>query len=141
MSSSSPNLNLTPNLNPSGPHPRPGFHYVHVGHLERAAQLRKSGYVEAVKSCGPTVIIQGDPFVMLTQADYDRIREEFGTALSKSVPGAKLASRVGLGDAIHAVAGPIGRAINWPCMKGDGTTNLRPGSPCAKLRDKLNRII
>lgn len=46
----------------------------------------------------------------------------------------------GLGDAIHKVAGPIGRAIGWPCMKGDGTTDLKPESPCARAREFLNNL-
>ena len=46
----------------------------------------------------------------------------------------------GLGDKLHRVAGPIGRAIGWPCLKGDGTTELKPGSPCDKARKLLNTI-
>jgi hypothetical protein len=135
MIASLPHLN--PNLNPA--HPRPGFHYVHVGRLERAAQLRKSGYVEAVKSCGPTVMIQGDPFVMMSQADYDRIREEFGTALSKSVPGAKLDTRIGLGDAVSKIATPIAGFLGMDCIdKQSG--QLKPESGCAERKAKLNQI-
>jgi hypothetical protein len=48
--------------------------------------------------------------------------------------------RLKLGDAAHAILGPIGRAIHWPCLKGDGTTDLKPGSPCAKAIDKLNAL-
>ena len=50
----------------------------------------------------------------------------------------------GLGDLVHKVAGPIGKAIHWPCNErdaaGNPTTNLRPGSPCAKARQLLNKI-
>ena len=48
--------------------------------------------------------------------------------------------KTGLGDAIHKLAGPIGRAVHWPCLKGDGTTDLKPGSPCAKLRAAANHV-
>ncbi len=44
----------------------------------------------------------------------------------------------GLGDRVHQLAGPIGRAIHWPCLKGDGSTDLIPGSPCDKLKRMLN---
>jgi hypothetical protein len=43
-----------------------------------------------------------------------------------------------LGDLIHSVAGPIGRAVRWPCLKGGGTTDLKPGSPCDRARRALN---
>jgi hypothetical protein len=49
-------------------------------------------------------------------------------------------TRVGLGDLIHKFAGPVGRAIHWPCMKGNGSTDLKPGSPCAKARELANRV-
>jgi hypothetical protein len=48
--------------------------------------------------------------------------------------------KMGFGDRAHQVLGPIGRAIHWPCLKGDGTTDLKPGSPCDKLRQKLNAL-
>ena len=49
-------------------------------------------------------------------------------------------SSAGLGDRVHAIAGPIGRAIGWPCLKGDGSTDLKPGSPCDRARNFLNKI-
>jgi hypothetical protein len=52
----------------------------------------------------------------------------------------KSARRMGWGDALHRIAGPIGRALSWPCLKGDGTTDLKPGSPCANAKDKLDQI-
>jgi hypothetical protein len=45
-----------------------------------------------------------------------------------------------LGDKVHAILGSIGRAIHWPCMKGDGTTDLKPKSLCGYLRQTLNNI-
>jgi hypothetical protein len=46
----------------------------------------------------------------------------------------------GLGDKLHRVLGPIGRAIHWPCMKGDGTTDLKPATLCFYLRQTFNKI-
>jgi hypothetical protein len=50
----------------------------------------------------------------------------------------------GLGDLVHGIAGPIGKAIHWPCNKRDAsgnvTTELREGSPCAKTRQALNAL-
>jgi hypothetical protein len=48
--------------------------------------------------------------------------------------------KLGLGDHAHQVLGPIGRAIGWPCMKGVGSTDLKPGSPCDKARTFLNDL-
>lgn len=45
---------------------------------------------------------------------------------------------LGLGDIVEIVAKPIARALNLPCLDGQG--NLKPGSGCAKRRDYLNRI-
>jgi hypothetical protein len=58
-------------------------------------------------------------------------------AAEKTDPNFK---HLGWGDKLHRVLGPIGRAIHWPCMKGDGTTDLKPGSPCDKGRTFLNDI-
>lgn len=48
--------------------------------------------------------------------------------------------REGWGDRLHRFFGPIGRVIHWPCMKGDGSTDLIPGSPCDQNRKILNKI-
>lgn len=74
--------------------------------------------------------------------------ERFRSEVEKLIPATPeqviaqktASSKRGLGDRVHAVAGPIGRAIHWPCMKGDGTTDLKPGSPCDKARNLLNKI-
>ena len=50
------------------------------------------------------------------------------------------AGEPGLGDRAHRILGPIGRALHWPCLKGDGTIDLKPGSPCDKARNFLNKI-
>ncbi len=42
-----------------------------------------------------------------------------------------------LGNAISAVATPIARALNMPCIDPE-TNQLRPESGCAKMRDNLN---
>jgi hypothetical protein len=48
--------------------------------------------------------------------------------------------KIGLGDAIHKIAGPIAKAIRWPCLKSDGTTDLKPDSLCARTRARLNKV-
>ena len=47
---------------------------------------------------------------------------------------------IGLGDKVHRVLGPVGALIRWPCMKGDGTIDLKPGSPCDNGRTFLNEL-
>ena len=46
----------------------------------------------------------------------------------------------GLGDRVHAILGPLGKFIHWPCLKGDGTTDLKPKSLCNYFRITLNKI-
>jgi hypothetical protein len=133
-----------------GYQPRKGYQYVHVGRLERAVPQRKPGVREAYQKVGAVVQINGQPFIEVADSDYAAIRREF--ALAKPVAVSKAggspstlhqsaaAKTIGLGDALHKVAGPIGRAINWPCLKGDGTTDLKPGSPCDKLRQAVNKV-
>jgi hypothetical protein len=83
-------------------------------------------------------------FILLEDADHAAIADEFATVKRRPrlvMPGPITPQTVppsGLGAALHSVLGPIGRRIKWPCMKGDGTTDLKPGSPCAKRVQKLN---
>jgi len=112
--------------------------FVHIGRLQNAAGSRKPGYLEAHMKRGQVVQIRGMPFVQLSDQDYAAIGEEF--ALVKKAVSIPFVPKPGLGDAIHRVAGPIGRAIKWPCMKGDGTTDLIPGSPCDRARKLLNKL-
>ncbi len=91
--------------------------------LQRTAKRRKPGYLERCLELG-----QLDPVtetVHFTPEAWLKIRHQF---------------KIGLGDAIHRVAGPIGRALRWPCMKGDGTLDLKPGSPCDRARNRLNNL-
>jgi len=45
----------------------------------------------------------------------------------------------GAGDWLEHKLHPIAKAINWPCLDDD-KESLRPNSPCAKMRDGLNRL-
>jgi hypothetical protein len=100
---------------------------VHLKHLEQIAQSRPPGYLEAIRAAG-TLSPDGQR-LFLDDATHAQLRAKYN-------PSAK----IGLGDLVHRVAGPIGRAIRWPCMKGDGSNDLKPGSPCAKAREALNAI-
>jgi hypothetical protein len=113
--------------------------FVHIGRLERAVPSRKPGVREAYMKAGKIVQIRGQPFVQLSDADYQAIRKEFALASSEAL-NIPFVPKPGIGDAIHKVAGPIGRAIKWPCMKHDGTTDLIPGSPCDRARKLLNKL-
>jgi hypothetical protein len=119
--------------------------FVHVGHLQKAAVARKPSYLDAHMKVGKIVQIRGTPFVQLSDADYTAIGKEFALMKKPAVVVPQSAPKPaipagGLGDAIHKVAGPIGRAIKWPCMKGDGTTDLKPDSPCDRARKLLNKL-
>jgi len=91
--------------------------------LKKRAQYRKPGYLEQCLQLGQ--LDEATQMVRFTPKAWLKIREEF---------------KLGLGDAIHAIAGPIGRAIHWPCLKGDGTTELKSGSPCERARSRLNTV-
>ena len=113
---------------------------VQIARLQRAAKARKPGYLEACMKVGH---IAGQ-FIMLEDSDHAAIADEFAIIKLKP-PYPRRSDRIGqgegtpgLGDALHSVLGPIGRRIKWPCMKGDGTIDLKPGSPCAKRVQKLN---
>jgi len=43
-----------------------------------------------------------------------------------------------IGDVVEALAKPIAKALRLSCL--DENSRLRPGSPCAKRRDRLNAI-
>jgi hypothetical protein len=51
--------------------------------------------------------------------------------------GSAVLKRLRLGDAVHAVALPVARALNMPCVDPE-TKQLRPESNCAKRRKKWN---
>lgn len=46
----------------------------------------------------------------------------------------------GLGDVMEKTFHPIAKAIHWPCLDKE-TGNLKPTSPCAKMRDGLNKLV
>ncbi len=104
--------------------------------LKATAARRKPGYLDACLSLGQ--LDQSAGMVKFTPENWLKIRQEF--ALPKAPVASAVPKTVGLGDAIHKVAGPIGRRLKWPCLKGDGTTNLKPGSPCDKARKLLNKL-
>lgn len=48
----------------------------------------------------------------------------------------KLAKKLRIGDRVELFVKPIAKAMNHPCLDGNG--QLKPNSPCAKRRDFLN---
>ncbi len=116
---------------------------VHITTLHTAAKTRPPGYLETCLKAGKTS--QDGRFVLFDDETYAAIRRQFNPAARRTIttghsPLAPDHSKRGLGDVIHRAAGPIGRAIHWPCLKGDGTTDLRPGSPCDRARRVLNKV-
>lgn len=45
----------------------------------------------------------------------------------------------GLGDLIEKIAKPFAKMMRLPCLDADG--KLVTGSPCAKRRDALNKLL
>jgi hypothetical protein len=103
-----------------------------ISHLHAIAKDRKPGYLEAC-------LREGKPspdgrWLLFPEAVHASLRQQYSSYASHAVPSPRR-----LGDLVHKLAGPIGRAVRWPCLKGDGTTNLKPGSPCARARRALNK--
>jgi hypothetical protein len=123
--------------------------------LREKARHRKPGYLEACLALGEadentgTLRISPENWVKIRgQFSYspeekaarmaERIARRTGSPITIRGPAAR--QKRGLGDIIHGVAGPVGKALHWPCLEGDGTTDLKPGSPCDKARQALNHI-
>ena len=112
--------------------------------LERALQAapaRKPGYIEALVGQGRVVKGPLGDYIQISDEDHAALRQHF--ALVPKPPQKTFTlppPGQGLGDKLHSVLGPIGRALHWPCMAADGTTNLKPGSPCDNARQSLNAI-
>jgi hypothetical protein len=112
--------------------------------VRAAAPARQPGYLEECLRTGKVTGTGQAQLIEFTPEQFADIRRRFnpsyGADRSDKSDPSDPSDKKGLGDALHRVAGPIGRAIHWPCMKGDGTTDLKPGSPCDKLRGTLNKI-
>jgi hypothetical protein len=110
-----------------------------IEHLHAVAQERKSGYLEACLREGK--VSSDGRWVHFTDEAHARLRQQYNPdSLSVSRWRQRGGARAALGDIIHKIAGPIGRAVRWPCLKGDGTTELKPGSPCDRARRALNIV-
>jgi hypothetical protein len=110
-----------------------------IDHLHAVAKDRRPGYLEACMKAGR--VSPDSRWITFLDEDHACLRRRFNPlAASSGGAGAAPPATRGLGDLVHKVAGPIGRAIGWPCLKGDGTTDLKPGSPCESARRTLNKI-
>ncbi len=49
-------------------------------------------------------------------------------------------NQIGLGDMVASVATPIARIFSLPCID-PVTKQLRPESPCAKRKAKMNQVM
>jgi hypothetical protein len=107
-----------------------------IATLHAIAKERGEGYLEACLKAGK--ISQDGQWMIFDDAAHTKLRLQYNPDASRQAPS--VASGIGLGDALHKVAGPIGKAIRWPCLKGDGTADLKPNSPCDRARRALNKI-
>jgi hypothetical protein len=114
-----------------------------ISKIHAAAPGRKPGYLQECLRIGKVSGSGQAQLVEFTPAQYADLRRRFAMAQQVRQHSGLLAGPKpgeGWGDAVHRIAGPIGRAIGWPCMKGDGTTDLKPGSPCDQARGFLNNL-
>lgn len=120
------------------------WHDIEFEALNHAAKSRRdpAAYIHAVKKAGakygPIRHVRGKYYIRIHQTDYVKIALEHNPNAKELFNGVTFSG--GLGDLVHKAAGPIGKAIRWPCLKGDGTTDLKPGSPCDRARKKLNQV-
>jgi hypothetical protein len=110
-----------------------------IADLHAVAKQRGDGYLEACVKFGR--ISRDGQWMIFDDATHSKIRLQYNPhrTISLPLPGGQ-GGRIGVGDAIHKIAGPIGKAIHWPCLKNDGTTHLKPDSPCARARRWLNKV-
>ena len=62
-----------------------------------------------------------------------------GLAPSRGCGGCGSRPKRGLGDIVEAIVHPLAVALDLPCLD-DSKQSLRPESPCAQRRDKLNQM-
>src|SRR5258708_960907 len=105
--------------------------------MKLVAINRPKGYLDECMRLGK--LSANESMLTFTPAAFIDIRNRFPETIKTRVINPSI-ENVGLGDRLHKAFGPIGRAIHWPCMKGDGTTDLKPSSPCDKGRTLLNKI-
>jgi hypothetical protein len=116
--------------------------------IKRKARFRKPGYVEAYLTLGE--LDEKTQMVRISPENWLKIREQYRLppaarqspiANRKSaVPGADLRRpRLGLGDAIAAIATPIARVLQMDCID-PATGQLKPESGCQHRKDTLNKI-
>ena len=91
--------------------------------LQAKASLRKPGYLDACLKLGKLDPVTG--YVSFTPGAWQTIRTQYA---------------LGLGDAIHKVAGPIGQALNPDCLDKQ-TGALKPGTPCQQREAALNKFV
>jgi len=106
--------------------------------LHAIAKQRGEGYLEACLKSGR--ISRDGQWMIFDDDAHSKIRLQYNPHASHPVVNVPFQPRQGLGDALHKIAGPIGKAIHWPCLKNDGTTDLKPNSPCDRARRKLNKV-
>jgi hypothetical protein len=106
--------------------------------LHLIARQRRAGYLEACLKSGQASL--DGQWMIFTDAAHAKLRSEYNPSPTQSNLVQPKRRKIGLGDALHKIAGPIGKAIHWPCMRGDGSTELKSDSPCAKARALANRV-
>jgi hypothetical protein len=106
-----------------------------IATIHAVAKHRKPGYLAACLNAGR----RNGEWLEWPDDVHQALRARFQISNLKSeIPNSAPCPR--LGDCIHKIAGPIGLLLHWPCLKGGGTTDLRPGSPCARIQARLNTI-
>jgi len=118
-----------------------------ISRLKLKEASRAPGWLDEIMRVGKIIGSGNATLVELTPEQFATIRKQFNPrfphpALRPPSPSGRGQGEgsPGLGDKVHSVLGPIGKAIHWPCLKGDGTTDLKPGSPCDKIKNTLNKI-
>ncbi len=111
---------------------KPTMLRVRLAEVRGHGAARPDGYAAALEAAG-TVEPDG-VWLRVGAAELEAVKQRFGVDTCQP----------GLGDLVHSVAGPVGKLLHWPCNErlpdGTVTAELRPGSPCAKMRERLNSV-
>lgn len=99
--------------------------------IHAVAKDRPPGYYEAVTARGTIEV----DYLEISSEALSELRAIYRTPADTPPTPMKR----GMGDLVAAVATPIARALQLPCID-PATRDLRPESACAKRKEKLNRL-
>lgn len=103
--------------------------------LRRMGHGKPSGWYDRTVARGA---VAGGVLCMTDEAWAEANAEKVGRPAAAPAP-APPKSRRGLGDVVETLARPVAKALGMDCH--DATGELKPGTPCAKRKGKMNQAV